>query len=182
MTLADRLGAYAAHPDPLTAACNRISLLVASSQPLYPLYVCWIVGGDWWVAFWTFLSTPLFTAVPALSRRNPLAGRMLLPLAGIANGILSAKAFGTASAVEWFLLPCALISAFALRDAPKAMVTLLALTTGAALLHARYGAPLGHFTPDEYAHFRRLNLYSVAVLSIAILWTFIRARRTTASR
>lgn len=182
MRLADRLDAYAAHPEPLTAVCNRIALLVTSSQPLYPLYVWWIVGGDWWVAFWTFLSTPFFAAVPAVSRRNALAGRMLLPLAGIANGLLSAKAFGTASAVEWFLLPCVLISAFALWDRLKAMAALLALTTVAALLHTHYGSPLGHFTPDEYTHFRRLNLYSVAVLSIAILWTFIRARRTTASR
>jgi hypothetical protein len=164
--------------DPVTAACGRIALLVASSQPLYPFYVRWLVGGDWRVAFWTFLSTPFFAAVPLLARRRPAAARALLPATGIANGIVSAKAFGTASAVELFLIPCALIAALACSGWVR--IALLAATAGAALLHCCYGAPLGRFDAEQ--SFRALNLYSVAVLTAVILWQLIRARRAMSSR
>jgi hypothetical protein len=176
-----RLGAYAAHPDPLAAACNRIALLVASNQPVYPLYLWWIVGGDWWVGCWTFLSTPVFASVPRVARRNALAGRALLPLAGIANGMLSARAFGEASDVKLFLIPCALIALLAFRrDERWVGAGLLALTAIAAWLHGRYGAPLGRFDPLQYAHFARLNAMSVAALSAMILWSLIRARASSA--
>jgi hypothetical protein len=170
--------AYAAHPDPATAACNRIALLVAGSQPTYPLYVWWAVGGDWWVACWTFLSTPLFLAVPALARRDARAGRALLLVAGVANAMLATKAFGEASGVELFLIPTALIALLALRGGLRAM--LIAGMLLVAALHGVYGAPWGHFSAPQYAAFLRLNAYSVAVLTVVILWTLIppwRARR-----
>ena len=50
---------------------------------------------------------------------------------------------------------------------------LIALT---ALLHGFYGEPLGNFTPDQYAAFRRLNLYSVITLSIFVLWSLYPSR------
>lgn len=167
----ESLKAYMAHADPVSAACNRIALLVAGNQPLYPLYLWWVVGGDWPISCWTFLSTPLFAAVPAVARRNMLAGRALLPIAGLFNGIVSAKAFGEASGVELFLIACALITLLAFRDASRWMIALLAAIGAAALLHGHYGTPLGAFTPDEYARFRRLNAYSVAALSVFVLWS-----------
>ncbi|MBA2932880.1 hypothetical protein HZF05_02105 [Sphingomonas sp. CGMCC 1.13654] len=177
------LGDYAAHPDPLTAACNRIALLVASNQPFYPLYLWWIVGGDWRVACWTFLSTPFFAAVPAMARRNALAGRAMLPLTGIANGILSAKAFGEASDVELFLIPCGLIACLAFRRHEwRIGAVLLAVTVLVGLLHGHYGTPLGRFDASEYAHFLRLNATSVVALSAVILWTLSRARAPSAPR
>jgi hypothetical protein len=176
-----RLSDYAAHPDPLTAACNRIALLVASNQPFYPLYLWWIVGGDWRVACWTFLSTPFFAAVPALARRNALAGRAMLPLTGIANGILSAKAFGEPSGVELFLIPCGLIACLAFRHSEwRAGAVLFFATAIAGLLHGHYGMPLGRFNASEYAHFLRLNATSVVALSVLILWTLSRARASSA--
>lgn len=178
-----RLRDYAAHPDPLTAACNRIALLVASNQPFYPLYLWRIVGGDWQVACWTFLSTPFFAGVPAVARRNAIAGRALLPASGIANGILSAKAFGEASGVELFLIPCGLIAWFAFRRSEWRIAAILLIATiGAGLLHGHYGLRFGHFTASEYAHFRRLNAASVAPLSVVILWSLSRARASSAPR
>jgi len=178
-----RLGDYAAHPDPLVAACNRIALLVASNQPFYPLYLWWLVGGDWGTACWTFLSTPFFASVPIVARRHALAGRAMLPLAGIANGLVSANAFGVASGVELFLIPCALIALLAFRPAERLVTLALAAgVLGAALVHGHYGVPLGRFDPPQYAHFRRLNVASVTTLSVVVLWTLSRARASSARR
>lgn len=167
-----RLKAYAAHPDPRAESCNWIAVMVASNQPVYPLYLLWIVGGDWWIAVWTFLSTPLFLAVPAVARRHSAAGRALLPLAGIGNGIVSAKAFGIASGVELFLIPCGLIALLAFRRGERrAMAVVLMAALGSLLLHDHYGAPFGRFTAREYTAFFRLNAYSVAGLSCVVLWS-----------
>ncbi|MDH7640509.1 hypothetical protein [Sphingomonas oryzagri] len=183
MSLVRRLGNYAAHSDPLTAACNRIALLVASNQPFYPLYLWWIVGGDWPVACWTFLSTPFFACLPVVARRNAVAGRIMLPLTGIANGILSTKAFGETSGVELFLIPCGLIACLAFRrEEWRVAAVLLGVTLGAGLLHGHYGDPLGRFTAPEYAHFLRLNVMSVAALSAVIVWSLSRARASSAPR
>jgi hypothetical protein len=172
-----RLKAYAGHTDPLTESCNWIALVVASNQPVYPLYLLWIVGGDWWISAWTFLSTPFFVAVPAVARRNSAAGRALLPLAGIGNCVVSAKAFGVASGVELFLVACALIALLAFRRSEwRWTLGLLATAAGVLLLHNHYGAPLGRFDAGQYAAFFRLNAYSVAGLSCVILWSLGRPR------
>src|SRR5215217_933957 len=89
---------YISHPDPRVAAANVIALLVASNQPFYPLYLFWLVSEDITPAWFTFLSTPFFLAVPEVARRSSVAGRALLPLAGIGNSVLSAWLFGVPSA------------------------------------------------------------------------------------
>lgn len=171
-----RLRAYPAHPDPRAEACNWIALVVASNQPIYPFYLLWIVGGDWWISVWTFLSTPFFLAVPALARRHSAAGRALLPLTGIGNGVVSAKAFGVASGVELFLIPCALIALLAFRRSEwRPMALVLTVAAATLLLHGHYGAPLGRFDAGQYAAFLRLNAYSAAGLSFVVAWSLGRA-------
>jgi hypothetical protein len=175
-----RLGAGLAHGDPLTAACNRIAHLVAWNQPLYPLYLWWLVGGDWWVSFWTFLSTPLFACVPLVARRNALAGRTMLPLTGVANGLVSVKAFGEASGVALFLIPCTLIALLGFRRREwRTTAALIGVILAASVAGGHFGAPLGRFASDQYAHFRHLNIYSVAALSTVVLWSLIRARASS---
>lgn len=171
VNLFGRIAGYAANPDPQTAACNMIALVVAWNQPLYPAYVAWLVGGDAGSVCWTFLSTPFFLAVPLVARRSATAGRILLPVTGITNTVLSAKAFGTASGVELFLLPCILIAllAFRLREW-RACVIVLGCVTIAACLHPYYGAPLGHFSDGDYGRFAHLNAWSVAILCGFVLW------------
>jgi len=176
MSRSRRVGAYTAHEDARTAACSTIALVVAWNQPIYPFYVHWIVGGDAWSACWTFLSTPFFVAVPWLATRDSRAGRALLPAAGIANMIVSAKAFGPASGVAWFLIPCVLVALLAFRRGERGYVApLLVLAASAFLVQPHLGAPLGTFSAADYARFARMNLYSAIGLSFVVLWSLGRA-------
>jgi hypothetical protein len=161
------VAAYSYSHDPLAAASNFIALCVVGNQPFYPLYVWWIVGDDGWASFVTFLSTPFFLAVPAVARRSSLLGRAMLPIAGIANTVLSAKAFGAASGVELFLCPCAMIAGMALRARErKITLAIIGFAIGVfALLHDRLGVPLHVFSSEEYAPFLSLNAWSVAGLT-----------------
>ena len=172
--------AYAHHRDPRVAAANVISLLVASNQPFYPLYLFWLVSADVTAAWFTFLSTPFFLAVPAVARRNSVAGRALLPLAGIGNTMLSAWLFGTASAVEIFLVPCGVIALLVFRPRERVIgLALAALAFGIfLLLHEAYGQPLARYDAVQYAALARLNLLSAGMLTafVAILFSGILAQ------
>lgn len=176
---AEVVRAYARHPDPRVAAANVIALLVASNQPFYPLYLFWLVSDDITAAWFTFLSTPFFLAVPAVSRRNGAAGRALLPLAGIGNTVLSAWLFGTASAVEIFLIPCGVIALLLFRPCERlAALAIAALAFGVfLLLHDGYGPPLAVYDAVEYAALARLNLLSASTLTafVALLFSGILA-------
>jgi hypothetical protein len=165
-----RVGAYTAHPDPRVASCNSIALLVASNQPFYPLYVYFSVSRHIAPVLLTFLSTPFFLAVPAISRRFPVFGRALLPLTGLANVIVSAKAFGAASGVAMFIFPCALIAAAFFRPSERVFAfALLALALAVFLgIDGPVSAPLHTYSHTEYAAFVRLNALSASAL-VALL-------------
>ncbi len=167
LALMDMLRAYAAHPDPLAASANVIALLVASNQPFYPLYLWWLVGEKIEPAFYTFLSTPFFLLVPALNRMNTVAGRALLPLAGVGNSVLCAKLFGTASAVEIFLIPCAVLALLLFRPRERLVGLVIAAIAFFAFLsmHGRYGAPAAVYSVTEYEALMRLNVVSAAALT-----------------
>lgn len=171
---------YARADDPLSAVCNTLALVVVGNQPFYPLYVWWFVGDDGYVSFLTFLSTPFFAAVPALTRRWSTAGRALLPLAGIANTFMCARIFGAASGVEAFYAPCLVISALCFRGGEKAWML---ATIGAGLLaftvsRAMTAAPLHDFTAAQYAGFVSMNTWSVAMLTILAAYKFGVARQS----
>ncbi|MCR6497639.1 hypothetical protein MUO32_01215 [Shinella sp. CPCC 101442] len=172
--LAGAVRTYARHPDPRVAAANIISLLVASNQPFYPLYLLWFVGSDIKPAWFTFFSTPFFLAVPAVARWNTLAGRALLPLAGIGNTVLSAWLFGTPSAVEIFLIPCGVIALLLFRPTERLVgLSLAGLAFGAfLLLHGVYGQPLAHYDATEYAALARLNIMSASALTAFVALLF----------
>jgi hypothetical protein len=166
----DRVSAYAAHDDPMVAACNRIALVVAFNQPFYPLYVYWLVSDHVWLTLFTLLSTPFFLAVPAVARRSSMAGRALLPVAGMANTILSAEMFGQASGVEMFLIPCTLIAATFFRASERfAAFTLIGL---AFLIYLEvdegYGGPVNVYNASEYQAFFRLNALSAGTLTVFV--------------
>lgn len=165
-----RIAAYGASADPRTALANFVALLVASSQPVYPLYLYWTVSETIWPSLVTFLSMPFFLAVPALARRHDRAGRALMVLAGIGNTLLCAKAFGVASGVEVFLIPCALLALVLFRPSERWTAwPLAALALGPyLLLHDRYGAPLHPYTAEEYAAFARLNFMSAASVVVLV--------------
>lgn len=162
------LRAYGAHPDGRTAIANVVALLVASSQPFYPFYLYWTVSETICPSWVTFLSFPFFLAVPAVSRRHSVAGRALLVLTGIANTVICAKAFGVASGVEAFLIPCLALAMVLFRPSERVLSWSLAAVGLAAylLLHDRYGAPLHVYGASEYAAFARLNFMSAAGLTV----------------
>ncbi|HHZ07788.1 MAG TPA: hypothetical protein GX405_03305 [Rhizobiales bacterium] len=161
---------YARNDDPLAEAANAIALLVASSQPFYPLYVYWSVGPTIWPTAFTFLSTPFFLLVPALNGVSTVAGRILLPLAGIGNTVLSAAVFGVQSGVEVFLIPCALIACLLFRPNERMAtyaVVLLAILSF-TVFGRFYGEPAHAYTGEEYADFVALNAFSAGMLSCFI--------------
>ena len=163
--------AYAAHSDPLTVAANWIAIVVAWNQPFYPLYLWAVVGADKIApSFLTFLSTPFFLAVPAVARRHPMIGRLMLPMTGIANGIVSTKAFGTGSGVEIFLIPCALIGAALFRPSERtAGLAVIAFGAGVYFIPDRfYGLPLAAYSAADNAAMVGLNALSAATLIVFI--------------
>jgi hypothetical protein len=161
-----RFYAYIASDDPLMAASNAVALIVAFNQPFYPLYIRWLVGDDHGASLATFLSTPLFLAVPAVGRWSSFAGRAMLPVVGILNTLASAQFLGAASGAELFLCPCAMIAGMSLRQSERpAMLAIVALAlAGFVLLHARATSADGLFSSAQYAHFVSLNAWSVAGL------------------
>ncbi|WP_245442128.1 hypothetical protein [Mesorhizobium hawassense] len=166
-----RVADYAAHDDPLSNAANWVAVVVAWNQPFYPLYLWAVVGGDKvWPSFLTFLSTPFFLVVPAVARRHSLAARAMLSVVGIANGILSTKAFGVESGVEIFLIPCALLCAALFRPAERALgLVLVTLSAVAYLIPARfYGQPLVDYTAADNSGMAGLNAMSAAFLVVFI--------------
>ncbi|MBX3568506.1 MAG: hypothetical protein KF914_10640 [Rhizobiaceae bacterium] len=165
-----RVGAYASHEDPLVAASNWVALVVAWNQPFYPLYLYPIVGERLAPSLLTFLSTPLFLAIPAVARRRPLLARALLPVVGMANTMITAKALGVQSGVETFLIPCALIAAGFFRPPERAVgLPLVGLAFAIYwLMHDRYGAPLAAYSGEEYASLSSLNALSAATLTVFV--------------
>ncbi len=174
--------AYAASGDPRVAATNWVSLLVAADQPFYPFYIRAFVGDDGWVSTVTFLSTPFFAIVPAVARRSPRLGRAMLPLAGAANTMLTARAFGSASGVELFLFPCAMAAAMAFRarERPALLAVFAVLAAAYFGLHDRWPAPWHMFPPDAYARFLSMNIVSVMGLTLVIALQYSGAGETAA--
>ena len=165
--IVQRFTAYVHSDDPLVAASNIVALVVAFNQPFYPLYVRWLVGDDHGASLVTFLSTPLFLAVPAVARLSSLAGRALLPIVGILNTLTSTLAFGAASGVELFLCPCVMIAGMSLRQNERAtMLVIVGLALAVfALLDGKAVAASTLFSSSEYANLLSLNAWSVAMLT-----------------
>jgi hypothetical protein len=97
-------------------------------------------------------------------------GRALLPLVGLVNVVVSVKAFGAASGVAIFIVPCALIAA-ALFHPPERIFAfpLLALALVIFLgIQSSALAPIHLYSQTEYVAFTRLNAWSAGAL-VAVL-------------
>lgn len=160
---------WAANPDPLAEAAGMLGLILAANQPFYPLYV-WGVTGHWsWTACTVLWVMPVFAAVPLLARRHGLTGRLLLPLAGIANTVVMARLLGPEAGLAPFLIPCAALGAALFRRTERwAMLAVVGLS-GAAWLLAE-GPPRGMFDPAGYAGLRRMNALSAIALCGLVGW------------
>ena len=167
---------YARHEDDLTAKANILALSIGSNQPFYPFMLHLALGHFLAPAFWTFLSTPFFLAVPAVTRRSPVLGRTLLVLAGIANTLLCLSLYGQESGVGLFLLPCIMIAALCFNAGERPVQLML---VGLGLL-AFIGLPeilprsTGLVTPEGYQAMWTLHACSVAMLTALIGLMFSR--------
>lgn len=164
------LDGYLAHEDPLVRAANVVAVVVAANQPFYPLYIHWIVGHDVLPSLLTFLSTPFFAAVPAISRRSARSGRAVLVLAGLANTVLATKIFGEASGVGIFLIPCLLIAAAFFRPAERPL-SLGLIALGAVIffgLDGRYGEAICRCAAADAPALAALHATSAATLVVFI--------------
>lgn len=164
--LVSKVQEYTENPDPLANAAGTIAIIVAGNQPFYPLYLHAIVGAAAWPAWLTLLSTPFFLMVPAIARRNTLLGRALLPIAGVANTVLCVKLFGTASAVELFLLPCVLLGVILFRPRERVMMVLVLMVPFACYFGLDWilGPPMQIFSSSEYNSIIAVHAVSVAAL------------------
>lgn len=173
-SVSDRLSAYKDNPDPLAVLSNTVALVIAGNQPFYPLYLHAIVGTAAWPAWLTLLTMPLFAAVPAVARRHPLAGRMMLPIIGTANGVLAVKLIGVATAVELFLLPCVLLATLLFRPTEKLAMAIVVVVpfTAYFVLDPAVGRPLALFSDAEYRSIIGMHAFSVASLFALIGFVF----------
>jgi hypothetical protein len=87
-------------------------------------------------------------------------------LTGLANVVVSAKAFGAASGVAIFILPCALIAAAFFRPSERILAfALLAVALAIFLgIDSYASAPVHTYSQAEYAAFVRLNAWSAGAL------------------
>lgn len=161
--------AYIAHPDPLTAKSSLIAFVIASNGPFYPLYIYLLIGWAAWPTGLTMLASPVFMLLPALSRRNSLAGRLALPLVGTVNTVWCTKLLGMASGVELFLLPCISLAALSFTVNERRIAWAVLALPFAFYLWQNHGGgiggPLLSFTNAQNEAIRSLNIASVGTLT-----------------
>lgn len=167
MKLLAALRSYMASDDPRVAVANLIAMVLAWNTPFYPLYLLGAAGAAMQPGAWLTLAIfPVFLVVPAVTRRWPLPGRVLLAAAGLANTVWCTWLLGEGSGTQLFLLPCIFLAAIIFRQAERrALLSLLALPVIAGLtLHARYpSSPFAcHAAICENVVW--LNAFSVALL------------------
>lgn len=173
------IGRYVAHSDPLAAAANLVALAVGLNQPFYPLTVYWATGADMRWTFIVFLSAPCFLAVPAMMRRNALAGKVMMVVVGSLDTFISIGIYGQASGTELYLGPCLMLAALLFRrNEQRLSFALMGLIlAGFVGLHDRYGAALLAVPASEQDILLRINAVSVALLTAFIGIVVARARR-----
>lgn len=108
-------------------ASNWAALTAGSHLPFWPLYVWWAVGIQAFpTALLTVSLTPVFLAIPWLSRRSGLLGRMTMLMVGILNTLLTTWVLGVNSGTELFLAPCAALAAISFRRSERWILLILA--------------------------------------------------------
>ena len=172
---------YADHADPATAAANTVALVVGSNGPFYPAYIALIEPSIAQVALWTMLASPLFIAIPWLSRRSGLAARLALPLVGLGNTLWCTALLGGGSGVGLFVLPCLALAALLWRDGPALLAMLgLGLAVQQAVLRWPWPSLAGLSEAQQEA-LVLLNASSVGTL-LAFLALLLAGRLREAGR
>jgi hypothetical protein len=166
------LRAYMASNDPHVSATNTIAMVLAWNQPYYPLYLWWIVGRDAWVGIPDIFSGLLFFAVPAITRRSPMLGRVALIVFSVANVAFCSMMLGEPAGIQLLYLPCGMLAAMLFswreRSVMLAMTALPLLTWWAT--RTRLDIPPVRLTPEAYASLFTLNAVSAGALMMFFGW------------
>jgi MASE7 protein len=164
---------FVAHPDPLAEASNWVALTIGSHLPFWPLYVLWAAGPHALPSsLLTASMTPLFLAVPMISRRSSLIGRLATPVLGIINTIFTIWILGMNSETEVFLVPCAALAALIFRRRERLLMlglTLLPLIVWYLLQHLPI-TPLHQYNTSVAHELAVLNVCSIGVLIVLFGW------------
>ena len=169
-----RLAALVAADDPLSRRANVIALVLAWNTPFYPLYVVAVVGagGFPWILL-NLTVLPAFAVVPAVSRRHPLIGRMLLVVAGTLNTMFCVWLYGEAAGAQLFLLPCVTLAIMLFPGRRLLMAGMLALPAFAYFILGHYGMPPFIYDAAQYQRLMALNSLSVGALTAFIAWSLV---------
>lgn len=157
---------YIFHPDPVVRATNLVAIVVALNGPFYPLSAIPVMGSDGIYLFIFMLFSPLFLAVPWVSKYSSLSSRILLPLIGMADAVVGVTLFGSSSGMSLYVLPCLALCGFLYRPQER-LVGFLLLAIGIAILlipSNLYGDPVFSLSPNSVSHLFSLNLISVGML------------------
>jgi hypothetical protein len=170
---------FAENDNRLTAASNKIALILAGNTPFYPLYLYFIVGraGLPWILL-SGASFPFFCATFWIARAGNRRGRIWLCLAATANSFYVTWLLGEPSATALFLIPCislAVLSFSGEELLPMAVLTALPFA-GFYFLHGHFPPPPVVYSAKEYGSLTTLNEVSVASITAALGYIFSRAR------
>ena len=99
---------------------------------------------------------------------------MMLPMVGVANGVLAVKLIGLDTAVELFLLPCVLLATILFRATERLAMAIVQACPFAAyfIFDAAVGAPLAAYSSAEYRSIINMHAFSVASLFALIGFVF----------
>lgn len=164
---------FAAHPDPLAEAGNWVALTIGSHLPFWPLYIFWVAGREALPSsLLTASMAPLFLAVPIVTRRSSLCGRLATPALGLVNTVFTVWILGPASGTEIFLVPCAALSALIFRQTERILMlglTVLPLIVW-CLLREHPPTPLHPYDDAVARDLVALNVWSIAALMALLGW------------
>ena len=164
---------FAMHPDPLAEAANLVALALGTHLPFWPLYVWWAAGSQAWpTALLTAAFAPVFLAIPPLSRRSGLLGRIATPAAGIGNTVFVVWVLGMASGTVLFLAPCAALAALLFRRSERWLMLVLSLLPLAVwyVLRDHAPAPLHRYDAAAAGRLFVLNAISIGLLFALFGW------------
>ena len=166
MKFLDWLRGYMGHPDPQAAAANWVAMVVGWNTPFYPLYLLAMPGsGIFPAGLLTLLATPFFLAIPAVTRRFPLLGRLMVPGFGAVNCVFGSWVLGPQSGTPLFLIPCAILAALLYKPVEKLVrLALLGVVLAAFLFCTYWESSLTALAPETLAAITRLNSFSVLCL------------------
>lgn len=161
------LDRYISAEDPRVARANLIALVLAWNTPFYPLYLIAAGMPSAHPATWlTACSFPVFASVPALTRRWPFGGRLVLAAGGTANTLYCTWLLGEASGTPLFLLGCIMLAGliFAPHERAALLGAIAAPLLAGLLMHGRYPAALHACNTTTCANLVWLSTFSVALL------------------